>query len=505
MKSFRKVLFWLHLVIGLAAGTTIAVTVITGAAMSFEKQVIAWAEGDLRKVAVPADDARRLSVEELLRKVREAQPEARPMGVTVSADPAEPVVINLGRTNTLYANPYTGELVPQGAQEVRAFFQFMLRWHRWLGVNPVAGGAGEAARSATQNGPRSGVETAQPQQAGPQPGGLREIMSTVMGISAAIFLTLSISGLYLWWPRNWRLNTVRAVSVPNLGLKGKARDWNWHNAIGLWTAPVIVVMSFTGMVMAFRGFGNFVYGPQLGGPGGAATNSPAITAPEPGMRPLGPDALLAAAQKEVPKWETITLRMGNARQRGGGAGAAGGERRGGERGERGERGEQSGERGERGRRENAVSSEAGRTGTTGVSGERREENRGEGRARGEGGAGGRGSQPVAIMIREAGSRLPVPVQLQLHPFTGEVLKREAFGEQGFRRAMRQLNRTLHTGEAGGIPGQAVALLACLGGMVLVYTGFALAWRRFFGKKVRVAASAPAVVTSVAEEQPATAA
>ncbi len=499
MKSFRKVLFWLHLVIGLAAGATIAVTVITGAAMSFEKQVIAWAEGDLRKVKVPADDARRLGVEELLRKVREAQPEARPMGVTVSADPAEPVVINLGRTNTLYANPYTGEMVPQGAQEVRAFFQFMLRWHRWLGVNPVTGGPGEAARPAAQNGPRSGGEAAQAQQPGPQPGGLREIMSTVMGISAAIFLTLSISGLYLWWPRNWRRNTVRAVSVPDLGLKGKARDWNWHNAIGLWTAPVIVVMSFTGMVMAFRGFGNLVYGPQPGGPGGTATNTPAITAPEPGMRPLGPDALLAAAQKEVPKWETITLRMGNGRQRG--AGAADGERRG-------------GERGERGRRENAVSSEAGRTETAGVGGERREENRGESRARGEGmrgeggggfrGGEGRGSQPVAIMVRETGSRLPVPVQLQLHPFTGEVLKREAFGEQGLRRAMRQLNRTLHTGEAGGIPGQAVALLACLGGMVLVYTGFALAWRRFFGKRVRVAASAPAVVTPIAEEQPATA-
>lgn len=513
MKSFRKVLFWVHLVIGLAAGVTIAITVITGAAMSFEKQVIAWAEGDLHKVKPPEADAKRLTVEELLRKAREAQPEARPMGVTVSADPTESVVLNLGRTNTVYANPYTGELVAQGAQNARAFFQFMLRWHRWLGVNPVVGGEGN--RTATAQGPAQGVAQGEARPggegapAGPQPGGLREIMSTVMGISAAIFLTLSISGLYLWWPRNWKLKTLRTVSVPNVALKGKARDWNWHNAVGLWSAPVIVIMSFTGMVMAFRGFGNFVYGPQAGGPGGAggATNTPAITAPTPGMRPLGPDALLAAAQKESPNWQTITLRMGNARQRGGGGGGMGGmggERRGGgERGgERGEvRGEQGGERGERGgqserpRRENAEISQTGRT---------------ESAVNGERGDRPRGAQPVTVMIREAGSKSPVPLQLQLNPYTGEVLKREAFGEQGFRRAMRQLNRTLHTGEAGGIPGQAVALLACLGGMVLVYTGFALAWRRFIGKKPRATAVAttPAtasVTTPAVAEQPVTAA
>jgi uncharacterized iron-regulated membrane protein len=38
----------------------------------------------------------------------------------------------------------------------------------------------------------------------------------------------------------------------------------------------------------------------------------------------------------------------------------------------------------------------------------------------------------------------------------------------------------NTGEAAGLVGQAVAGLASTGGVFLVYTGVALAWRRFRG-------------------------
>ena len=44
---------------------------------------------------------------------------------------------------------------------------------------------------------------------------------------------------------------------------------------------------------------------------------------------------------------------------------------------------------------------------------------------------------------------------------------------------RMMARFSHTGEILGLWGQWVALSACLAGIVLVYTGFALSWRRFF--------------------------
>ena len=40
-------------------------------------------------------------------------------------------------------------------------------------------------------------------------------------------------------------------------------------------------------------------------------------------------------------------------------------------------------------------------------------------------------------------------------------------------------RFAHTGELGGLTGQIVAGLGCLGGVLLVYTGFSLAVRRLW--------------------------
>lgn len=495
MKRFRKLLFWVHLVIGLTAGTTITVTVFTGACMAFEKQIIAWAERDLRHVTPPALAAPRLPLDPVIATLRKAQPQAQIASVMVHASPGAAITLSIGRTNTVYVNPYTGEIQPQGAPQLRAFFQRMLRWHRWLGVNPQSPRAGDipselgrpragaevnpASRNDSSPAPSTDIRSSSEPTAGPErregPGGLREIMSTVVGISAAVFCALSISGLYLWWPWSLRLNAIRAVSLPGLRLKGKARDWNWHNALGFWAAPWLILMSLTGMAMAFRPFGNLLYGSggPSSGPGGASTNAASFTAPEPGMRPLGPDALVAIATNEVPRWETITLRMGGRTGRG---------RPLPQQAQRREASDTGTER---------LPSTAMAEGTTNVpsvqattpeglpESERREPT---GRS-GAGGRGGRGTPAISIAVLEPDSWFPRPIQLQVHPFTGEILQRSSFATQstefGLRRALRGLNRALHTGEAAGSLGQAIAFLSCAAGLVLVYTGFALSWRRFF--------------------------
>ncbi|MES1168967.1 MAG: PepSY-associated TM helix domain-containing protein, partial [Oleiharenicola lentus] len=106
---------------------------------------------------------------------------------------------------------------------------------------------------------------------------------------------------------------------------------------------------------------------------------------------------------------------------------------------------------------------------------------GEGR-RGEGG-GQRTLQPLTVTIREPGAwPRTATTTLTLNPFTGEELKREGFGDFSTGRQLRTWTRFLHTGQALGWGGQFIAGLACLGGCFLVYTGFALSWRRFFFKK-----------------------
>ena len=60
----------------------------------------------------------------------------------------------------------------------------------------------------------------------------------------------------------------------------------------------------------------------------------------------------------------------------------------------------------------------------------------------------------------------------------------------FQRRARRLRgwmRFAHTGELGGVIGQFVAGLACVGGAFLVWTGFSLAFRRFLAWRTRTAA------------------
>ena len=87
--------------------------------------------------------------------------------------------------------------------------------------------------------------------------------------------------------------------------------------------------------------------------------------------------------------------------------------------------------------------------------------------------------PVSISVREQnGWPLFASIQLTVDPFTGGVLKKESYASYNTGRKARTWLRFLHTGEALGFFGKLVAALASLGGAMLMWTGFALAFRRF---------------------------
>ncbi|HET7536007.1 MAG TPA: PepSY-associated TM helix domain-containing protein [Candidatus Didemnitutus sp.] len=377
---FRPVLFWTHLACGVIAGLVIGLLCFTGATLAFENELVAWSERDARRIVPPAD-AKPLSVEELSRKVRAAQPDARPSAIVVSADLRDAVAFQLGRDSALYVNPYTGEIRSPASTRMRAFLQRMEELHRWLALGDDSRAVGKA----------------------------------VTGACNLAFFILASSGLYLWMPRGWSWRSVKAIALFNWRLTGKARDFNWHNTIGLWSAPILIVLTLTAVPMSYRWGANLIY--QIAGEpaptqpqsGPAAVEVPK---PEPGRRPLGYDSLLASAQAQFPRWELITLRLGGGQR---GAGAATG-------------------------------------------------------------------PAVNITVKESGSwPRTATTNLWFNPYTGDILKREGYAELPTSRQIRSWTRFLHTGQALGGIGQLAAGLACLGGCVLVYTGLALAWRRFFGR------------------------
>ena len=435
----RKVIFWLHLAAGVMAGVVIGIMSLTGVALAFEKEIIAWSERDARKVAAPSPGAERLRVDDLLARLRKKE-EGRPTGLTVYADPNLAVLASYGRTNAYYLNPYTGEIRQPASDTTRKFMQSMIEWHRYVAASGEHRNTGKA----------------------------------VTGACNAAFLVLAITGLYLWWPRQWSAKALKAIGVMSFKLRGKARDWNWHNAIGLWSAPILIVLTATAMPISYRWASDLIYkitgtqAPAAGGPGAAAAAAVQIPTPAEGAQRLTMDALIASAQKAAPAWQQITLRPG-----GGGGGRAGGP---------------AGRSGARGTGETNRLAEAGAS----------REQRGSERREGRGGEARPEAQAVTLTIKaNDGSPRFASTQLTLDPYTGNVLKREGYADYNAGRKVRSWTRFLHTGEALGPGGQAVAGAASLGGVVLVWTGFALAIRRFLAWRRRIFSKASVVAESSA--------
>ena len=438
MKLFRQILFWSHLAAGLIAGLFIGVMCFTGTVIAFEDEIVAWAERDARQVVPPAETTR-LTFTDLQRKLREAQPEFRSTSVTLQKDPTAAINYSAGREGGFYVNPYTGEVRSPASTKVHDFMHVMIDWHRFLG--------------------REGEQ--------------RPLGKLINGICNIAFFALAVTGLYLWWPRTFNWRGVKAIALFNWKLSGKARDFNWHNAIGLWSAPILIVLTLTAVPISFRWGSNLIYQlvgeepPAQQGPAGTTAPTIEIKRPSPESKPLGYDVIVPAIQKDFSQWEQIVLRSGGAQR--------GGQRPAGMANPAAPRTESTA----------AMTSERA-TPPSPESTPGKIENR---ESRIANPAGRTGPQPLTVTIRESGSwPRTATTTLTLNPFTGEILKREGFSDFSTGRQIRTWTRFLHTGQALGWPGQLIAGLACLGGCFLVYTGFALSWRRFFGKKLSAAGS-----------------
>jgi uncharacterized iron-regulated membrane protein len=69
--------------------------------------------------------------------------------------------------------------------------------------------------------------------------------------------------------------------------------------------------------------------------------------------------------------------------------------------------------------------------------------------------------------------------LTLNSATGDVVQWQPYEETNLGQKVRGWLRFAHTGELGGLTGQIIAGVGCLGGVFLVCTGLSLAFRRLW--------------------------
>ena len=387
--KLRSVVFWLHLACGVVAGTVILIMSVTGALLTYQRQISAWA--DLRGYrSEPRPEAQRLPADVLVSTLAESRPDLSPTTLVLRADRSAPASLAVGTGRQVFVNPYSGALLGEGnGQQIRTFFRVVTEWHRYVGA------AGES----------------------------RPIGRAITGGSNLIFLFILASGLFLWWPRTWTWTALRNVTWFRRGLPGKARDFNWHNTIGFWSAIPLAVIVAGGVVISYpwatglvyRAYGeeppapSGVVASRGGGPGGGGTAAGArdggprrgATLVRARAESLALETLIGRAEAQMPEWRSITIALPAP------------------------------------------------------------------------------DAPLVVLTLDGGDggQPHKRATLTLDRRTAEVVRWEPFGSQSAGRRARTWLRFAHTGEVFGLAGQTVAGLVTAGGAVLVWTGLALALRR----------------------------
>lgn len=407
----RKVLFWLHLGAGVVAGLVILTMSVTGVALTYERQLNQWTTDHLRSQP-PAADSKPLPVETLLAEVARTHRDIAIAGVTIGARSDAPVVL-AAEPAPVYVDAYSArDLGERRGTGLREFLSTMRAWHRWLAVE----------------------------------GDGRPLARALTGWSNLLFLFIVASGVYLWLPRIWNWTQVKQVLFFRRQYgSGKARDFNWHNVIGVWSAIPLFVVVLGAVPISFPWATDLVYRvvgeepPARGRPGG------------PGGRPPG----------------------------GPGAGPAG----------RGTRGEGT---------STAGPGSPGNPGNADAHGSRSGGEGNSNRAPAFDGLNAmfsraiaeqpdwrtisvrlprRADEPFAFNIDRGDGGQPQLRSTLTLTRAGDVVSRERFADQSTGRQVRSVLRFAHTGEVLGLTGQTIAGLVSAGAVVMVWTGLALSFRR----------------------------
>lgn len=376
---FRKILFWSHLVCGVTAGLVIFMMSLTGVLLTYERQILAWVEAG--HFIPAAEQSTPLPLTRLHRMTGIADG-FRPTTLTVVNDPGAPVTLAAGRQGQRHLNPYSGEEMTIEAPALDAFFRTTTGIHRWFNLS------GEG----------------------------RDTARAITGASNLMFLFLVLSGIYLWFPRIWSWAMFRIrLAFRNTAGNGKARDFNWHHVLGIWSAIPLVFIVASASVFYYSWANELVYrvygeeAPVRGRRGGPPTGDADIqaTGSVPAQTPayLDLDTLFARARTFIEddggSWRQMSLSLPDANDR-----------------------------------------------TMSIAIDQ-----------------GNGGQP---QLRHT---------LVLDRVTGEVADWQPFSSQSPGLRTRSIIRFLHTGEVFGLTGQTIAGLVSLASLVMVWTGLALAWRR----------------------------
>ena len=211
--------FWfqLHWFLGFVFGILLLIVGVSGAILSYEKEIMNVINKDTYTVQIPQNQER-LKEAEILKIFHEKNPSEKINSISFSSDLGKSISVNVAKEGerrgvTTYLNPYTAEVLPELVG--KDFFMFVFRLHRWLAFEGTIQGVGKQA--------------------------------VALATIAAILLT--IGGIIVYWPRI-KNGFVKSLTF-SFKHKNRAFLSTMHGAIGMWVVPFFLLMCLTGLYWSY--------------------------------------------------------------------------------------------------------------------------------------------------------------------------------------------------------------------------------------------------------------
>ena len=207
----KTVVFQLHWLLGITAGTVLAVMGLSGATLAFEDEIMRAANPALAQVVQRhAAGEQPLALTALLPRLQQDMPQPlQRLRVDATGQRLSVARFDGGQANWRYFDPYTGTVLTE--LKGLDFFAFVEDLHRHL----VSGERG----------------------------------SLITGSCAIALVFFCLSGLYLRWPRRWwHWRTWLAVEWSR---NGRSFLWSLHSVVGTWVLLVYLMIALTGLWWSF--------------------------------------------------------------------------------------------------------------------------------------------------------------------------------------------------------------------------------------------------------------
>jgi uncharacterized iron-regulated membrane protein len=258
----RKIAAWFHRYLGLALGSLLLISGLTGSAIVFKTPIDAWLNPELIRVTPQSG---RVALDQVLNNVQQALPGEQASAVFIPDAPTQALEIWFkGSDLRAYANPYTGVVL--GSRNATDFLMgFLVDLH----IHLLSGETGEQ----------------------------------IMGWSGLGAIVLSLIGVWLWWPKTGRWKQAFAIKWQ----AAPVRVWlDIHKMAGVIICAFLILTAATGASLALY---EIITEPTLIAITGEGTRrAPPVSRDTPGVAaPLAP--MLAHASTLFPEGQITRVSL----------------------------------------------------------------------------------------------------------------------------------------------------------------------------------------------------